>query len=309
MPIRQNASIRLIRIASVLALPALISASASAQTVITKDGTAAAVPAGPARVAPAVLVACAVDTAGNADVAKQALISANKALAETPGYDPAPASAYAAIADGAAKDALKGIDYGYPFTATDFQAMGKATKAPYAITVSVATANGGYKSTVELYDTKDGSLRNLGTGTSTEISPAGLDASILSAVTALSRSATVPGVVLQKNGAYTVNITGGEINGVRNGSRVEFLDYNGVPFAYGSIIELNASTSVATVAPETAFTDIHPNLKTRIVNIPSAKKALPTTSERIEKDYAKFEKAFAVSLAGLTAAYYLWIKN
>lgn len=308
MPIRQNASIGF-RIAALLTVPALMATAASAETVITKDGTAAAVPGGPTRVAPAVLVAAAIDTTGNADVAKQALISANKALGATPGYEPAPNAAYAAIADGTAKAAMKGLDYGYPFTATDFQAMGKATSAPYAITVSVAPGNPGYKATVELYETKTGALRNLGTGTSADTTPDGLDAAILSAVTALGRSATIPSVVLQKNGAYTVNITGGELTGVRGGARVEYLDANGVPFAYGSVIELNASTCTATVAPESAFPMVYANLQSRIVNIPSAKRALPTEAQKLDKDFKKFETAFAISAAGATAVYYLWIKD
>lgn len=307
MPIRSHVSSRTLRFAPVLVLPLLVASAATAETTIT-DGAVTAVPAGPKRIQSTVIVAAAVDTAGNADLAHQALVAANKALGQTPGYSPMPNSEYAAVADKDAVATLKDVDYGYPFTATDFQKIGKATKAPYALTVAIAPEAGGYKATAELYDTKTGGLKNIGTGVSTAATPEGLDSAVTAAVIGLGQTATFNGVLLSKPGAYMAHITGGELTGVRGGARVEYLE-NGAPIAYGTVIELGQSTSVATVAPETAFPSLYTNMHIRVVNNPTEKRALPTQTAVEEKEFKRFENSFAISTAGALAVYYLVIRD
>jgi len=121
-----------------LALPLLsCTLPALGQTTIspagTKDGSAVAVPSGPTRGFTRVIVAAAVDTSGNADTAKKALAAANSALEETPGYMPVTVSEYAAAKDAAAK--MKGVDWAWPFTSSDYQKIGKAFGAGKKIAI------------------------------------------------------------------------------------------------------------------------------------------------------------------------------
>jgi hypothetical protein len=286
-------------------LPLLVASAATAQTTIT-NGVVTSTPAGPKRVASTVIVAAAVDTAGSAELAHQALLAANKALGTTPGYSPMPTSEYAALTEKDAATAMKDVDYGYPFTSTDFQKIGKASKAPYAMTISVSPEGAGYKATAELYETKGGALKNIGTGVSTAATPEGLDSAVTAAVVGLGQTATFNGVLLSKPGPYMAHITGGELTGLRGGARVEYLE-NGVPIAYGTVVELGQSSSMATVAPEAAFPSLYTNMHIRIVNNPTEKRALPTLTAQEDKDFKQFERAFTITAAGALAIYYLAI--
>lgn len=289
---------------SLLALPSLMH-SAGAQTIVAPpaaaEGTVAAVPAGPARVAKPVIVAAAIDTSGNADNARKALGAANAALSATPGYTPAGAKAYAAIAGASIKDAT----WAWPFTATDYQKIGKAAGAGNALTVAVTpAADGSFSSVAELYDTKSGGIVGYGRG-SAAAGDGALETSVGAAVVALGETATIPGIIVAKPNGGLTRLSLGTLSGARGGARIEYLGENGDPIGVGTIIEIAAGESLATVAPETAYPGLFVNQRVRLVTNPSAERALPTLAQLQDKEYKTFERNFAVSLAIAGAVYYI----
>lgn len=299
-----------------LALPLLglvavptLSHFAVAQTVVSppaaEPGTIAVVPAGPKRVAMPVIVAAAIDTSGNADNARKALRAANAALGMTPGYSPAPAKSYEALAGASLKDA----DWAFPFTATDIQKIGKVSKAAKAMTISVTPATDGtFSAVAEMMDTKHGGLTGRGTGISN--APEGaLELAVRSAVVALGETARIPGIVISRPDGYTARLSVGTLTGARGGARVEYLGAEGEPIAFGTIIDIAAGEALATFAPETAVNDIYVNQRVRLVNNPTERRALPTISELHEKDFRSFERNFGFSLALAGAVYYLAARN
>ncbi len=297
-------------------LPVLLAVGtrAHAQTIVTSpavaDGTVAAVPAGPTRSGTPVLIVAVVDTSGNADTAKKALNLAPQALALTPGYTPVSASEYPAVSAALAKAATKGTDWGYPFTSTDYIKLGKVTKMTRAMTLSVSPTGDGYAATAELYDTKMGVLTGYGKGTSAagQTGDAALTSAIADAVRALGQTATIPGIVLSKpstGGTYVARLSLGTLSGARGGARIEYLGDNGEPIAFGTLFDIAAGEGLATVAPETAYTDIYVNQRVRLINNPVEKRALPTAAQVAEKEFDKFEKNFAIVVAVGTAAYYI----
>jgi len=287
-----------------VAAPALLN-FASAQTVVSPPaaapGTIAVVPAGPKRVAMSVIVAAAIDTTGDADNARKALRAANAALGMTPGYSAAPAKSYQALAGASLKDA----DWSFPFTATDYQKIGKVSKGEKAMTISITpAADGSFSAVAEMVDTKNGALTGYGKGASN--APEGaLELAVRAAVVALGETARISGIVVSKPSGYMARLSTGINSGARGGARVEYLGAEGEPIAFGTIIDIAAGEALATFAPETAVNDIYVNQRIRLVNNPSEKRALPTVSELHEKDYASFERNFGFSLALVGAVYYL----
>lgn len=289
-----------------VAAPAL-QLCAQAQTVVTPPaaapGTVAVVPAGPQRVATPVLVAAAIDTSGNADNAKAALRAANAALDLTPGYAPAPSKSYQALSGTALKDA----DWSFPFTASDYQKIGKVAKAEKMMTISVTPGEGGsFSAVAEMMDSK-GALTGYGKGASS--APEGaLELAVRSAVVALGETARLNGIVVSRPDGYRARLSLGTLGGARGGARIEYLGPNGEPIAFGTIIDIAAGEALATFAPETAVNDIFVNQRVRLTNNPTEKRALPTVSDRQEKDFRDFERSFGVSLAVVGAVYYLKAK-
>ncbi|HEX8463327.1 MAG TPA: hypothetical protein VF627_01800 [Abditibacterium sp.] len=300
-------------VVSLLALPGL--RPAAAQTVIAPpaaNGTVAVVPAGPKRVAASVIIAAAIDTSGNAENAKRAISAANTALQATPGYAPMPPSGYAPLSSGQAAAAFKGLDFSYPFTASDYQAIGKATKAPNALTISVTpAADGTFSAVAELMRTQDGALVGYGKGTSTAGATGDdlLDSAVASAVIALGETARIGGVVISKPAGGLARLSLGTQSGARGGARVEYLGETGQPIAFGTIIDISAGESLATVAPETAFPGLFVNQRIRLVTNPTAARATPTVAEKQDKDYREFERHFAFSFALVGAVYVLAIAD
>ena len=297
-------------------LPVLIAVGtrAHAQTVVTppaaEAGTVAVVPAGPTRVGTSVLVAAVVDTTGNADTARKALLLAPQALAQTPGYSPVSASQYPAVTAALAKAAAKGVDWSYPFTSTDYIKLGKATKVTRAMTLSISPQGDGYSATAELYDTKLGVLTGYGKGTSAtgQSGDEALTSAIVDAVRALGQTATIPGIVLSKpslGGTYVARLSLGTLSGARGGARIEYLGEGGEPIAFGTLFDIAAGEGLATVAPEAAYPGIFVNQRVRLINNPLEKRALPTSSQRADKEFAQFERNFAISVALGTAIYYI----
>ena len=265
-------------------------------------GTVGVVPAGPTRQGATTVVAAAIDTSGNAETAKRALVFANAALKATPGYSPMPASQYAPLTEKLAKEATK-TDWGWPFTATDYQKIGKLGKAPNAMTISVTPVAGGYDAVAEMYDTKRGAL--VGYGRASASGDEALQNAIGDAVTQLGVTATLDGIIISKPNGYLARLSLGTIAGGRGGARVEYLDDAGNPIAFGTIFDIAPGEALATVAPETAYSRLGVNGRVRLVNNPTTKRALPDFTEQANRDFRAFEKEFGVSLAVATAVYFI----
>jgi len=309
-----SARVRL-RLAAPLAFACLLPAVVHADTAITAPAnpgsSVSVVPGGPAHKIVTVAVVAATDSSGNADAARHALAAANKALGSTPGYAPAPSSAYTAAAP---IDAGMQLDWGWPFVGSDYVAIGKSLKVTRALTIAVTPGADGssYSAVAELFDTSNGALINRGEATSSSTAGAGtaLENSVQGAVVALGNTAQFDGVVVSKptiEGDYTTRISLGELIGVRNGARVEYVA-NGQPFAYGSVIELGQTEAVCTVAPETAYPSVNVNTLVRVVNNPAKGRGLPSVTDIENSDFDKFETDFAIGVAGAAAVYYLYLK-
>lgn len=286
----------------------LLPRAAQAQTVVTPvgghamTGTAGVVPAGPTRMGALTVVAAAIDTAGDADVAKRALGYANQALRGAPGYSPLPTSEYAPLNEKLAKEAAK-TDWGWPFTATDYQKIGKLSKAPMAMTITVSPTTDGYEAVAEMYDTKRGALTGYGKERAT--GDDALQTAIGRAVTKLSQTATFDGIIISKPSGYLARLSLGTLSGARGGARVEYLDNTGTPIAFGTVFDIAPGEALATVAPETAYPGLMINGRVRLVNNPTEKRALPTFAQLGEKEFNDFQKEFGVALAITAAVYYL----
>ena len=304
-PLRNARALRALSLPVVALAGALLAPSAAhAQTTITQPGTSAVgvVPGNPTRTGAMTVVAAAIDTSGNAETAKQALIFANAALKATPGYSPMPAADYAPLSEKLAKEALK-TDWGYPFTASDYQKIGKLGKAPNAMTVAVTPVAGGYDAVAEMYDTKRGALVGYGRGNAS--GDDALQNAIGDAVTQLGVTATLDGIIISKPNGYLARLSLGTIAGGRGGARVEYLNSAGNPIAYGTIFDIAPGEALATVAPETAYSQLNVNGRVRIVQNPTLKRALPDFTEQANKEYRGFEREFGVSLAVAAAVYFL----
>ena len=282
----------------------LLPATARAQTTVTQAGTSAVgvVPGNPTRAGAVTVVAAAIDTSGNVETAKKALAYANAALKATPGYSPMAASDYKPLTEKLAKEATK-TDWGWPFTATDYQKIGKLGKAPNAMTISVTPVAGGYDAVAEMYDTKRGALT--GYGRASASGEEALQNAIGDAVTQLGQTATLDGIIISKPNGYLARLSLGTLVGARGGARVEYLDNAGTPIAFGTIFDIAPGEALATVAPETAYSRLNINGRVRLVNNPSAKRALPDFTDRANAEYKQFETEFGISLAAALAVYYI----
>jgi hypothetical protein len=306
---------RALPLLSLLAVPAL-GQMASAQTIVTPPagapGTVVAIPAGPKLTGTPVIIAAAIDTTGDADTARRALGVANEALKATPGYQPAGESGYAPLSKASSASALKGVDWVWPFTASDYQKIGKATKVPSAMTITVTPgADGSFSAVAKLFRTKDGALTGYGKGNSSATATAdtALDEAVSAAVVDLGRTATVNGIIVSKPAGYVARLSLGTISGARAGADIEYLGDDGAPVAYGTIVESAAGESLATVAPETAYPSLYLNQRVRVSLNPTEKRALPTVGKLQEKEFKSFERSFALAAGIATAVYYLAIKD
>ena len=306
MTVRSHFSSAVLKTLPLLALP-LISLPAHAQTTITQNGTSAVVPGGPKHwKVDTVVVAAAIDDSANPDNAKKALLAANRALTLSPGLTPAPASAYSPVGVSDAAQGLGATDWGWPFTASDYQKIGKSTHATEALTVEVTQQGTSFSAIAELYDTSNGALINRGTGVSRDGAPEPIASAVGHAVEGLTQTAQFDGVVISIPGAYQARISLGEMQGARAGARVEYLQ-DGQPIAYGTIVDLGQAESVATVAPESAFPQIYPNLAVRVVLNPTRERAMPSAQEISDKEDKKFEQSFTLAAGIATAVYFIWI--
>lgn len=286
-----------------------------------QSGAVAVLPGGRKAAKTAVAIVSALDTSGNAKMARRALLAADAALRTTPGLSPANLpSRFKPVPQNQTAAAQSTVAWHFPLTGRDYQDFGKALKVSRALSVSVSpgeTANA-YTATAELYDTKTGGLIGFGRATSTisddasttattatptlNLTERALDASVQSAVFELSRTASFNAVVISRPGAYAARISLGEKDGVRGGARVEYLQ-DGQTVAYGTITDVGYGESVATVAPEAAFPNIYVNSQVRIVNNPTRERSLPSLAQIDERDFARFEKQFGLAIAIVGAVY------
>ena len=305
-PLRISRAARALVVLPVLALAGalLVPTVAQAQTTITQPGTSAVgvVPGNPTRVGAITIVAAAIDTSGNAETARRALGFANAALRATPGYSPMAASDYAPLSEKLAKDALK-TDWGWPFTASDYQKIGKLGKAPNAMTIAVTPVDGGYDAVAEMYDTKRGAL--VGYGKASATGEEGLQNAVGDAVMQLGVTATLDGIIISKPNGYLARLSLGTNAGGRGGARVEYLDGAGNPIAYGTIFDIAPGEALATVAPETAYSRLNINSRVRIVDNPTVKRALPDFTKLGDQEFKSFETKFGISLVAAAAVYFI----
>jgi hypothetical protein len=280
-----------------------LSISAQAQTVVSppaaKDGSVGATPNGPVRQGTSIIVAAVVDKSGNAENAKEALKFATNALKLVPGYAPLPTSEYAPVSAALVKAGLD-TDWGWPFTSTDYQKIGKASTAKQILTLEVTPNGDNFGATAEIYDAKRGALIGFG-----KASGASLEEAVQSAIIKLSDTVTLSGIVLSKPFGNTARISLGTKEGARGGARIEYLNEAGEPFAFGTLYDIAAGEGLATVAPETAFPRIFVNQKVRLVNNPTKQRALPTSEKLTDKEFNEFEKSFGVAATIAAAAYFL----
>ena len=297
---RALAILPVVALAGALLAPSM----AQAQTTLTQPNNSAVgiVPGNPTRAGAMTVVAAAIDNSGNAETAKLALGYANAALKATPGYSPMAGSDYAPLSEKLTKDALK-TDWGWPFTATDYQKIGKLGKVSNAMTISVSPVAGGYDAVAEMYDTKRGAL--VGYGRASATGDDALQTSIGDAVTQLGVTATLDGIIISKPNGYLARLSLGTVAGARGGARVEYLDGAGNPIAFGTIFDIAPGEALATVAPETAYSRLGINGRVRIVDNPTTKRALPDFTKLGDQEFKSFETKFGVSLVAAAAVYYI----
>jgi hypothetical protein len=256
-----------------------------------------------------VAVVAATDTSGNEDAALRALQAANIGLERQPGYRVANPQAVA--------KALKAARLQWPFAPKQYPDVRKKLEGTdrvlsICVTPQLGT-NATYEAVAELYDTKTGGLVGRGQSLYTVSPPStdakntdsqmrAVDGAVLGAIADMSKPAVLNGVVISRPEGYQVRISLGALGGLRNGSRLEYLDH-GQPFAYGTVIDLGDGDSIATVAPESAVGKVQINTPFRTAEIPPF--GLKGMSEReiSKKEFDEFSKDFAIDSALATIVY------
>lgn len=312
-------------LAAALTVPAFIAQPVSADTIKT-NGTVTVTPGGRlAQTGFRTAVVSASATNGDADIAQNALLAANVALGRTGGFIAIPSKEVAG--------AFGSIKLRDQLDSKDYQAIGKKLKAQRVLAVTVSPleasdSSAAYSATVDLYDGTTGGLVGRGQSTYTATAEAvaaddskeqtransgtaeqalpnrALGGAVYQAIRDLSRPASFNGTVISLPGAYQARLSIGERSGLRTGAAIEYVD-NGVPVAYGTIVDLGVGESVATIAPEAAVTFVRPNTIFRSLSNPTADRAGKTGIEITNAEFKKFERDFAISAAIAGIAYYI----
>jgi hypothetical protein len=137
-----------------------------------------------------------------------------------------------------------------------------------------------------------------------------VDGAVARAVFDLNRPMLVRGVVLHKiaradgRGApYHARISLGEMSGARVGTPVQYLSAQGDTLGYGTIVDMAAGESLATVAPEAAYANLYINCEVRTLDNPPLARAGRTAGTRDEKEWSRFERQFGTALAVASLIY------
>lgn len=256
-----------------------------------------------------VAVVGAADTAGNKDVALRALQAANIGLERQSDYKVEDPETVAS--------ALNSANLHWPFAPSQYpDVRKKLDKADRVLSVTVSPkpgTNNTYHAVAEMYDTTTGGLVGRGESTYTVSSPVpdsknstpqmrAVDGAVLGAIYDMNRPAVLNGVVVSRPQGYRVRISLGTAQGLRNGSRIEYMA-DGQPIAYGTAIDVGIADAVATVAPESAFNEVQVNTIVRTANIPPQGLEGLSRQQISQKEYDKFSKTFVVGavLAGIAS--------
>jgi hypothetical protein len=150
--------------------------------------------------------------------------------------------------------------------------------------------------------------------TTTDVAPAvssddlrllAVDGAILRAVAQMNEPAVLTGIVVSLPAQHMARLSLGEMHGLRNGSRIEYL-VRGTPVAYGTVVDVGKGEAVATVAPERAFPFIEINSDWRTSDIPSVGAAGLTRDQIDEKEWKKFKNDFGIGAAVAGNAYLIY---
>jgi hypothetical protein len=133
-----------------------------------------------------------------------------------------------------------------------------------------------------------------------------LDRAVMSAVAAMEQPAQLQGIVISRPDPYRARISLGELQGIRNGARIEYLS-NGVPVAYGSVIDVGPGEALATIAPESSSPGVVLNSTLRTANNPPLGNAGLTSWQLDNKEWNRFQRDFVISGA-IAGAVYLIVK-
>lgn len=278
-----------------------------------------------------VAVVSATDAGGNVDMARRALMVANSAITRWPGY--------VAIPPATVAGALRNVNAQGGLTAVNYMALGKRLKANRLMAITLlpgpqSESSSTYTAIAEVYDTKTGGIvgrgqapftatpdnatgdagtaaatgANAGTGANTAdgLRQRSVESAVVAAIVALNEPAALRGVVVSIPDAYQARISAGERQGLRNGAQIEYLA-NGQPIAYGTVIEVDAGTAVATIAAEAAVPSIMVNTEFRTVTNPPVGKAGATMRQIDEREWKKFQQEFAIAaIPALAYQYYMF---
>jgi hypothetical protein len=286
-------------------------------------------------------VVAATDTSGNLEMATRALAIANAALTRLPGYIVVPPRD---VAGSLSKSNIRWPFTTTDYQTLRRNLKIDRALAVAVTPGTINDTSAAYSAVVELYDTNTGGLVGRGEGNSTispppttaDAAPAtdgttvvltppadgttvvatppaadtdwhlrAVDAAVINAIEVMNQPATVDGIVVARPDGYLARLSMGELQGVRTGTRIEYL-FNGAPVAYGTIIDLGRGESVATIAPEAAAPHIFNNMPVRTATIPALGLAGPTAVQLEESEWRKFERDFGVTAAIAGAAYLIW---
>jgi hypothetical protein len=323
-------------VAPKLSLALLVACCAlPAHADVYTEGTAVTVTPGARTTIPVqkglrVAVVAATDTGGDVATAKAALIAANAAIARSRGYVAVTAREVEAAFD---RKNMRG-----PLNATDFTSLGKTLKAPRALTVTInrgagptdqgatdpsATAT----ALVEMYDTISGGMIGRGESTFTATAEAttptappaapgaaasarsqtlamrAISSAVYQAFADLNRPILLHGVVVSLPAAYQARLSVGERNGLRNGAQLEYLA-NGNVIGHGTVLDVGAGESVASVTPEAGFSSIFVNTEFRTISNPPGLLASQTKAQKDDAEFRRFERDFFLGIAAAGLIYY-----
>jgi hypothetical protein len=152
--------------------------------------------------------------------------------------------------------------------------------------------------------------RDVRVGQAASVRESAVDGAVARAVFDLNRPISVRGVVLSKmartdtKGApYYARISLGEMTGVRVGTPIEYLSPQGDSLGFGTIVDMAAGESLATVAPENAYANLYINCEVRNLDNPPLARAGRSAYANDEREWKRFEKSFGIALAVAGAAY------